>query len=174
MTKPGRRPTPTAIKRARGNPGKRKLNEREPNPPLGAPRCPAWFDKDAKGAWKRLAVILDDLGVLATTDAWEMEVLCDTYSRWRKACIYLQEHDNVLTRYDEDGNVSFVQSVPQVIIAKNLAALLRGMLSDFGLSPSARSSLISTKPAAKDDVSAFVAGKPEGPKLKFPKLAKEA
>ena len=36
----GRKPKPTAIKKLEGNPGKRKLNQNEPQPEKTAPECP--------------------------------------------------------------------------------------------------------------------------------------
>ena len=47
----GRKPTPTAIKVLEGNPGKRPLNDREPQPPKKAPSCPKWLEPDAKREW---------------------------------------------------------------------------------------------------------------------------
>ena len=39
----GRKPKPTAIKELEGNPGKRKLNKKEPKPEKGMPVCPEWL-----------------------------------------------------------------------------------------------------------------------------------
>ena len=36
-----RKPKPTAIRRAEGNPGKRALNRNEPTPPGTKPTCPS-------------------------------------------------------------------------------------------------------------------------------------
>ena len=44
----GRKPKPTAVKKLEGNPGKRKLNTKEPNPGKGMPDCPAWLLPEAK------------------------------------------------------------------------------------------------------------------------------
>ena len=43
----GRKPKPTAVKKLEGNPGKRKLNTKEPNPGKEMPDCPAWLLPDA-------------------------------------------------------------------------------------------------------------------------------
>lgn len=39
----GRKPKPTALKKLEGNPGKRKLNTKEPVPAKGMPDCPVWL-----------------------------------------------------------------------------------------------------------------------------------
>lgn len=48
MALQGRKPKPTALKILEGNPGKRKLNAKEPTPLKKAPKCPAWLDAEAK------------------------------------------------------------------------------------------------------------------------------
>ena len=49
----GRKPKPTAVKILEGNPGKRKLNEHEPQPQRKAPPCPKWLEPEAKKEWRR-------------------------------------------------------------------------------------------------------------------------
>ena len=43
----GRKPKPTAIKKLEGNPGKRKLNSKEPVPEKGMSACPDWLMQGA-------------------------------------------------------------------------------------------------------------------------------
>ena len=64
MATRGRKPKPTALKVLEGNPGKRPLNDREPVPPKGTLKCPAWLLPEAKKEWKRLAPALEAMGVL--------------------------------------------------------------------------------------------------------------
>ena len=68
MAQRGRKPKPTAIKVLEGNPGKRALNEMEPQPEKKAPKCPVWLDKEAKKEWKRISKQLEDLGILTEVD----------------------------------------------------------------------------------------------------------
>ena len=44
----GRKLKPTAVKKLEGNPGKRKLNSKEPVPAKGIPACPDWLMPEAK------------------------------------------------------------------------------------------------------------------------------
>lgn len=55
----GRKPKPTAVKKLEGNPGKRKLNTKEPVPAKGMPTCPNWLLPEAKSEWKRLAELMN-------------------------------------------------------------------------------------------------------------------
>lgn len=64
----GRKPKPTAVKKLEGNPGKRKLNTKEPVPAKGMPTCPNWLLPEAKSEWKRLAELMNQMGVLTEVD----------------------------------------------------------------------------------------------------------
>lgn len=64
----GRKPKPTALKKLEGNPGKRKLNTKEPVPEKGMPDCPKWLLPEAKEEWKRLCQKLSEMGVLTEID----------------------------------------------------------------------------------------------------------
>ena len=64
----GRKPKPTAVKKLEGNPGKRKLNTKEPVPEKGMPACPDWLMPEAKKEWERLAKLMNQMGVLTEVD----------------------------------------------------------------------------------------------------------
>ena len=64
----GRKPKPTAIRRADGNPGKRGYNGLEPAAPEGMPDCPLHLSDLAQEEWQRIAGTLYGMGVLTTVD----------------------------------------------------------------------------------------------------------
>ena len=76
----GPAPKPIAIKRLEGNPGKRKLNEAEPTPTLGASECPDHLDDVARKEWDRLTSILLAIKVLTEADYIAFANLCQAYS----------------------------------------------------------------------------------------------
>ncbi|SPZ33006.1 Phage terminase, small subunit [Raoultella planticola] len=63
-----------------GNPGKRKLNDKEPTPAREIPSPPAHLTDWGKVAWGRLTVLLDGMGVLTVADTLALERLCDIYA----------------------------------------------------------------------------------------------
>ena len=71
----GRKPKPTALKKLEGNPGKRKLNTKEPMPGKGMPDCPKWLLPEAKKEWERLCVKLSEIGVLTEIDMAAFAIL---------------------------------------------------------------------------------------------------
>jgi phage terminase small subunit len=76
----GRKPKPTALKVLEGNPGKRPLNEKEPQPKRQAPRCPSWLEPEAKKEWKRMAKTLEAIGVLTQVDKAAFAGYCQAYA----------------------------------------------------------------------------------------------
>ena len=87
----GRKPKPTAIKELEGNPGKRKLNKKEPKPEKGMLVCPEWLLPEAKVEWKHLSEKLNQMGVLTEVDMAAFAAYCQSYARWKEA----QEHNSI-------------------------------------------------------------------------------
>lgn len=76
----GRRPKPTHLKVVTGNPGKRKLNDKEPTPAREIPSPPAHLTDWGKVAWGKLTMLLDGMGILTVADTLALERLCDIYA----------------------------------------------------------------------------------------------
>ena len=81
----GPKPTPTALRRLQGNPGKRGYNHAEPQPPEGVPDCPAHLNAAARDEWDRLALVLHDMGVVTAVDRAALAAYCQCYGRWVEA-----------------------------------------------------------------------------------------
>lgn len=84
MGRRGPPPKPTKLKIVEGNPGKRKLNDREPAYAAGAV-CPEWLEPEGKAEWERLAPELDRMGMLTVADQHEFAAYCQAFARWRQA-----------------------------------------------------------------------------------------
>jgi P27 family predicted phage terminase small subunit len=81
------------------------------------------------------------MGVLTLIDADALTNYCDTWSRWKKAVLFIQKNGDVYVQKDESGTVKYIQQLPQVAIARNLLAVLNRYQQEFGLTPAARSRL---------------------------------
>ena len=82
---PGPRPQPTKLKLLRGNPGQRKLPEREPVGTPGISDQPDWLEGEAALKWPIVCEQLADLGVLTHVDADVLTVYCVTWAEWKEA-----------------------------------------------------------------------------------------
>ena len=132
----GRRPTPTALKLVKGNPGKRAPNKKEPKPAREIPSCPAHLSDEAKVAWGKLTVLLDRMGVLTEADVFALERLCDCYADIL-ACRELVERDGrTYTTQSEGGTL--IKTNPAVNQLRAADAQFKSYLVEFGLTPAAR------------------------------------
>ncbi len=129
---------PTVLKLLAGNPGKRRLNDREPKPPAGIPRYPDWLSDEGRRVWRRLAPLLTQMKVLTLADRDALAAYCHTYARWREAEDFISKHGMTYPIRDEKGNVRCLQQFPQVAIARNSLLVLRAFMQEFGLTPAAR------------------------------------
>lgn len=142
----GRKPKPTAIKVLEGNPGKRPLNKAEPKPKSKAPKCPGWLEAEAKKEWRRMAKQLEQLGLLTEVDRVAFAGYCQAYARWKEAEEFISQHGTIVKTPS-----GYWQQVPQVSIASTYLKIMGKFCEQFGLTPSARSRLITGQSDAEED-----------------------
>jgi phage terminase small subunit len=121
----GRRPTPTAVKIANGNPGKRPLNTSEPVPPAGIITRPAWLQPAAVDVWDRLSPIAEKMGTLTTADVEPFAVLCA-----------------LLADFHVNRNAK-------------VAGIIKGYFAEFGFTPASRSRIVASLPNPENEFSDF-------------------
>lgn len=85
MAVAGRKPKPTAVKKATGNPGKRPLPKAEPEFAAGdglkAPgRWPKGKDGHERAEWKRIVPELQRTGVAKAVHQGALEKICELYA----------------------------------------------------------------------------------------------
>jgi len=136
----GRKPKPTALKKAQGNPGKRKLRENEPSPPgarrLRIPTAPAFLGQHGKREWGRLGRILANLGLLTDSDLKSFAAYCAAWDQFVRAELALKRSGDVILLPSGRRVAS-----PYIAIRNRADDRLRSWGSDFGLTPAARSRL---------------------------------
>jgi P27 family predicted phage terminase small subunit len=133
----GRKPTPTAIRELRGNPGKRALPANEPVAEPSMPLYPSYFTDDQRDAWNDLAERLFGMKVLTEGDAMALELLVVAYTEWRYAVATVEEEGSTYCTTTESGDRMY-RARPEVAIASDAWRRISSMLREFGLTPSAR------------------------------------
>ena len=152
----GRKPKPTAVKKLEGNPGKRKLNTKEPVPAKGMPACPQWLLPEAKKEWERLADLMNQMGVLTEVDMAAFAGYCQAYARWKEAEEVITQHGSIVKTPS-----GYWQQVPQVSIAQTYLKIMNRFAEQFGLTPASRSRIIAgndSKGGAEDEMEALLGG----------------
>lgn len=150
MGKRGPKPTPTSLKIVRGNPGKRRLNSREPQPPAEGIEMPLHLGEVAAGMWRNLLPMLQAVRVMTSADVEALARYCDTYEWWLATRAKLRAEGDTYAILNDGGEVKYIAQRPEVSIAHKLATQLRQLEQDFGLNPSARASL-NVEPASTND-----------------------
>ena len=143
---PGPRPTPTALKVLRGNPGKRPLPQNEPRPSLDV-TMPDWLSSDAAKHWPIVAKQLHDAGLLTAIDVTALGLYCEAFARWKDANARVVKYGTVV----KSPNGYPIQS-PYLAIANKAHEQMTKLLAEFGMTPSSRSRCTVAKP---DDLSPY-------------------
>jgi P27 family predicted phage terminase small subunit len=114
------------------------------------PEPAAWFDEAALAAWWHVVGELKAMGLLARSDRHALIRYCEMWSQWQIASGFVREKGQVYPIRNKDGQVTCMAQFPQVSIARTLAAELRRLEQEFGLTPSARARIVLPE-AAKGD-----------------------
>ena len=129
----GAKPQPTKLKVLRGNPGRRPLNDKEPQPEVLIPKAPEHLTETAKNEWDRISKELFILGIISEMDRTALAAYCQLYSRWKEAEEAIEREGMVV----ETTNGNIIQS-PLVSIANRALELMKQYLVEFGMTPSSR------------------------------------
>jgi P27 family predicted phage terminase small subunit len=142
----GRKPTPTKLRILRGNPSRRPLPTAEPTPAPTVGPPPEWLPAAARDEWARLAPLLERIGVLTEADHHALILFCQTWIVWRQASAHIAKHGLIVKARSGRPIVS-----PHVGIAQKALDQLRGLVADFGMTPSSRSRVTAIPPAPPAD-----------------------
>jgi P27 family predicted phage terminase small subunit len=158
----GRPPLPTALKEARGNPGKRPLNKSEPQFTTDGLTCPRWLNLEARREWRRAAKLLKDQRVVTAADRGALAAYCVSYARWQQAERILDEGglSQTVPIVSKKGDVIGEKQVarPEVMIAQQYQRLMMGAAARLGMDPSSRSKVSVIKSEVKNPILRMVQG----------------
>ena len=137
---PGPPPKPTASLRLSGSwrAGKR---QGEPALPIVMPKPPEWLDGPAREAWDELAAAVGPMRVLTNSDALALAQLAEYLARWKHATAQITRYGDVLPVKDDAGKTVSLKRSPYVAMQLEYGLMIRRMMQEFGLTPSARSRL---------------------------------
>lgn len=155
MATPGRKPIPSNVHRLHGNPGKRRLNDREPKPGGngtggGKPRRPKGLDHIARAEWDRMAPILHKLGTLTKIDHAVFESYCRYYSDWKRYQKLAEKAPVVMTKWGQP-----IRN-PYINLAQDAFKNYKACATELGLTPSSRSRIKAEIPELEDELDNFM------------------
>lgn len=130
----GRKPTPSATKRLRGNPGKRKVNTSEPTYEVAIPDAPSNLDEGALTEWNLITQELAAKQVITQVDKAILALYCETYSEWIMLGEMLKENPTVIKTYPTGA-----EYVTLLLGARRSARQeLKQYTTELGITPSSR------------------------------------
>jgi P27 family predicted phage terminase small subunit len=165
----GPAPEPAAVKAAKGNPGRRPINEEElaasgaggantgaaPSEGAGgepeqtaavAVQPPDWINADGLAVWNRLAPRLVTMRLLQLLDADTFGRYCQDFGRWVKLQSKLDREGETYTSQSPHGE--YIRSHPAFMQADRLNRTLLAFEQNFGLNPADRQRLFAARAAA--------------------------
>lgn len=143
--KPGTKPKPLALKKLEGDIHKERWNQNQPDPE-GMPTCPSFLDYEGKREWKRITVILHNLGVIGETDRAILTGYCKLWSDFKRY-INMNKEKSPIIKTDK-GNI--VQNPLENLIHKTAERLLR-YEAELGITPSSRNRVVIDKDEKNED-----------------------
>ena len=146
----GRKPTPTAIKQAEGNPGRRPLSKVDLTTAPEAPQCPEWLSPGARQVWKHLIGELMKLRVIRPVDQTMLAMLCDSIAMLKTAHRRLDRERMELKKANKNPDDALLYKTPggSVIQSPLIGIINREKLNiqrlatEFGMSAAARARLL--------------------------------
>lgn len=144
---PGRAPKPTNLKLVTGNPGKRAINRREPDPTyLANLEPPTWLQPDAQLVWSEVAPRLARAKLLTECDVDALAMGCVSIAQYRRAARMAGEQlIKSKVEYDELGkprapkpDAGGEYMNPWLIVQSMSFKQAMAVFQQFGMSPAAR------------------------------------
>ena len=114
------------------------MNSAEPKPRRERPSAPSHVSDKARETWGYVSGLLDEMGVLTKIDAVALEMLCEAYSDYLAARADLKEFgSNYYTTVSKAGGLMH-RAHPAVAVVQDADRRIKAWLSEFGMTPSAR------------------------------------
>lgn len=135
---------PTALKLLHGEPHKDRINTDEPSPRPTIPELAGDASDEVRAVWNQVLAELEVMSLAFAADGPALRCYCEAVVVHRRASVVLA-HSEVLV---EGLHGNLVRN-PALQIQRDAAQTIRAFAQEFGLTPSARSSIRAGK--ANDD-----------------------
>lgn len=136
MGKRGPAPRPTTLKLLHGERHKDRINPDEPKPRPVLPILPDDASDDVREVWDETLAELDAMDLAHAADAAALRCFCEAVVVHRKASAELTEKPILIIT--AQGSLA---RNPALAVQRDAAQTIRAFAQEFGLTPSARSSI---------------------------------
>ena len=136
----GRRAEPEAVKRAKGNPGKRPIAATTDEAPALKSASPKELSDDARKVWDSLSPELTRLKFLRESDRAAFARYCEYASRWWALTKVIATDGE--TYWTESAHGKMRRVNPDFLVRDRIETRLQALEDRFGLSPAARQQIL--------------------------------
>lgn len=140
------------------------------------PEKPSELSSDASWLWDRVVDQMCRVGLLKPLDGAALEIMCETYARWREAKRMRQQVSKPLVERDDwdpengplpmsEGGLLATNSqgrvtAPWIGIEERAAKDFRSWCAEFGITPAAEKNLVADAPEANPGIGGGINGNP--------------
>lgn len=140
----GPKPEPAEVKRAKGNPGRRRLPDAtaDATADLVSTAAPSELAKDAQAIWSRIAPELARLRFLRETDRGAFSRYCEHLAKWWELTKALRKEGETYLSTSDHNPDGLMRVNPKFLIRERIEKRLEVLEDRFGLSPAARQQIL--------------------------------
>ena len=142
---------PTALKRLQGNPGKRRINKREPVVPELQSDCPEFLGIQSKKEWDRIKALFLEHKILTESDRSALTAYCSAWGRWIEAEENIKKSGMLIK-----APSGYPIHNPWLAISNKAFDQMMKLMVEFGMTPSSRSKIQTVGPEEKTGVEEFL------------------
>lgn len=151
----GRKSIPDHIKLVKGTAKKHRMNADAPATNAGIPAPPEWLSERAIEIFYRLSAILSSMGVASPDDEAALAILASRMEEIELCTAFIEDNGRTYERRDESGALIMARARPEVGMRSEAMRHAQSLLSEFGLTPSARSKVSAGKPGEDNPFAAL-------------------
>lgn len=149
----GRRSSPTALKLLNGETKANRINKDEPVPRPVEPDAPDGMSDEVRAVWDATLIELRAMGLAHKADTDALHCFCEAVINHRKASYLLARSPMLVkSRYD-----TWMKN-PALQVQRDSAHVVRVFAHEFGLTPSARSTINAKGLGDANEENPFAAG----------------
>lgn len=142
----GRKKTPDRLKVVAGTARPDRMNPDAPAPNLGIASPPEWLSERAAEVFARLSATLHGMGIASPDDADNLAMLASRLEEVEICTAVIEDAGRTYEKRDpETGEIVMIRSRPEVGQRSEAMRHAQSLLSEFGLSPAARSKVSAGK-----------------------------
>lgn len=145
--------TATEVAERRGTLSKNKYRRDDSLAPRAdgkLPDMPDYLDDFGREKWSELLVDLKQLGILSSDMRELMVAYCEAYSGWRRCLTLVRKIGPVIMEKNTKGEPTIRKNHLSVELHK-YRMQMNSLLSEFGLTPSSKTRLVSVKETNEED-----------------------